>query len=129
MSKIGFFYSLVSFQESMTAIYLSLLSALESQRVGSSVAAEAIHSIADSVCGSQVFRDDELTPQQVSAIEKLLREWKDMFSFSPGRADALPCLISVLKTIERKKTITDAELRQTDSWQHLMKLGVLARTF
>ena len=106
----------------MTAIYSSLKSALELQASGSQSAVSDIRNIIGLVCSAHRYRDDDLSAAQVTAIELLLREWKEMFSFEPGRLDALPLLIAALKAVRYSPEDADLKLPMSKSWAELKAL-------
>jgi hypothetical protein len=106
----------------MYSIYDPLLEALEAQASGDTTAATRVSEIARQVCATHVFRDGVLTAAQVSAIERLLREWTDMFSFAPGRPDCLEVVIAILREIRGRANDADLQLHQSQSWIRLMAL-------
>jgi hypothetical protein len=106
----------------MYAIYAPLLEALEAQASGDAAAATRVSEIARQVCAAHVFRDAVLTAAQTAAIERLLREWTEMFAFAPGRPDCLEIVIAILREIRRRTSDADLYLDQSENWARLMAL-------
>lgn len=45
---------------------------------GNHIATSEIGEIANQICGIEVFRDPDLTPQQVRGFELVLSEWREI---------------------------------------------------
>ena len=106
----------------MTDLCIKLTALLEQQLEGGTGAHDRISTIAGIVSSSHVYRDPELTPQQVRGIELLLSEWSGMFSFPGGRMDGIAPIVRLLKTIQQHPKIDQLELYETKEWQEIVRL-------
>lgn len=106
----------------MSDLCAALLNAFQRQSAGEDAACDEIRHMRELICGRGVYRDPKLTSQQVRGIELLLDEWRDMFSFHPGRKEGLALLESLLSLICRKPQIEQLEIYGTKEWKDIVGL-------
>jgi hypothetical protein len=106
----------------MSDLCSTLLGLLERQSAGDGSAPSRIADISAQLSGERVFRDPLLTPQQVRAVELLLSEWSEMFSFEPGRPEGLPPLISLLNEVCRNRRLEQMEIYEREEWKKIVAL-------
>jgi hypothetical protein len=95
---------------------------LRQQVDGNPAATGAIRMEVQRICGVKVFRDPDLTAQQVRGLELLLLEWKDMFSFSPGRPEGLALLIKLVEVVGRTPQFEATDIYARPEWKQLIDL-------
>lgn len=106
----------------MTDLCIELIDLLGQQLEGGNEACDRISTIAGMVSSSHVYRDPELTPQQVRGVEILLSEWSGMFSFQGGRMDGIAPIVRLLKSIKGRPKIEQVELYETKEWREIVGL-------
>ena len=95
---------------------------LRQQADGNHAAAGTIRIQVQRICGAKVFRDPDLTSQQVRGLELLLLEWKEMFSFSPGRPEGLAPLLKLVELVGRTPQFEATDIYGTSEWKQLIDL-------
>jgi hypothetical protein len=70
----------------------------------------------------KVFRDETLTGPQLSAVEIVMREWQDMFSFEPGCNEGIPYIISLLKWLRYKPMVDPPDIYRREEWGKMIDL-------
>ena len=106
----------------MSNLLANLQMLIERQVSGDNAARSEISRLNELVCGAHVYRDSDLSSQQVRAIELLLNEWSGMFSFQPGRIDGLPPIANLLALIRRKDNVELMDLYESPDWKIIVAL-------
>jgi len=99
-----------------------LLRALQRQSAGEDSVIDEIFRMTDLMCGERAYRDPVLTSQQARGIELLLNEWRDMFSFYPGRTEGLAPVTSLLSLICGDPQMEQLEIYGTKEWKEIVGL-------
>jgi hypothetical protein len=100
----------------------NLYDLLRQQADGKPAAADAIREVVRRICGTHVYRDHDLTAQQVRGLELLLLEWSGMFSFFPGRPEGLAPLMKLVQQVGRTPQFEATDIYARPEWKQIINL-------